>query len=73
MTGQKEEKSLFGGSSTSRNLLFEYHGTDQPSESLFELILSEPGMSELIHAVWDEFELWRKENVLKMVRKSCCV
>lgn len=25
-------------------------------------------MSSLIHVIWDEFELWRKEKVLKMVR-----
>lgn len=61
---------LFGGFSTSRNLIFEHHGcSDTPKKSLFEEILGTPNMSELIHMIWDEFELWRKEKVLKMVSK----
>jgi hypothetical protein len=56
---------IWGG----RNLLFEHHGfKDRSEESLFEKILSTKGMSPLIHVIWDEFELWRKERVLRLVR-----
>jgi hypothetical protein len=76
ITAHKDNKNaekfgFCGGYSTSRNLLFEYHGRqDEPQHSLFETILNTPNMSELIHVIWDEFELWRKEKVLKMVRMS---
>lgn len=70
---------MFDCHTTSRNLIFEHYSDLSPQseqnpqtphnpQSLFENILATPGMSKLIHLIWDEFELWRKEKVLKMVK-----
>lgn len=55
-------------SSTNRSLLFEYEGRPGNSnKSLFEEILGTKNMAPLIHVIWDEFELWRKEIILTTV------
>jgi hypothetical protein len=55
-------------SSTNRSLLFEHEGRPGDSKkSLFEEILETKNMSPLIHVIWDEYELWRKEIILTTV------
>jgi hypothetical protein len=74
LTAHKDVKKagfgLFHEYSTSRNLLFEHDGRPGNScKSLFEEILETKGMAPLIRVIWNEFELWRKEKVLKMVNE----
>lgn len=60
-----EKIGFFGSYATYRNLLFERRHTE---ESLFEKILMKKGSAPVIDLVWHEFELWRKEKILIMVR-----
>lgn len=64
----KSKLSFLQEFTTTRCLLFDHEGRPgESNDSLFEEILMTRGMSSLIHVIWDEFELWRKERILTTV------